>query len=353
MTSKLYRLGSASVIALAIVGSVPALAGGTLAGSTITNTASVTYQVGGVTQTPPPNASDTFTVDREVDLTVAEVLNVTTSVSPGQSAAVTTFTLQNTSNAVLDFNLTVTQTATGTAATHGGTDSFDVTTPSVFRDTNGNGTYDAGTDTAVTFIDELGIDATVTLFVVANVPTGLATGAVSGIRLTATAREGGTAGSAGAAITATVGANTAAMDTVFGDAASPGDAARNGSHSDDDDYTVSAAALTVAKTSTIVQDPLNGTTNPKLIPGATVQYCIIVTNAAGGAAASNINITDVLPANITFVASSIRINGTVTGATCNADGVAGGAFASNTVTGTIASVPAGSARTLVFQATVN
>ncbi|MCU0729237.1 MAG: hypothetical protein MUF41_03920 [Sphingopyxis sp.] len=352
MTSKLFKLGSVSAIAIAMVGATPALAGGTLAGSSITNTASVTFQVGGVTQTPPPNASNTFIVDREIDLTVAEVLNVTTTVVPGQSAAVTTFTLQNTSNAVLDFTLAVSQIVGG-AATHGGTDTFDVTAPSVFRDTNGNGTYEAGTDTAVTYIDELGIDATVTLFVVANVPLGLPTGAVAGVRLTATAREGGATGTQGAAITATAGANTAAMDTVFGDAAGPGDTARNGSHSDDDDYTVQTATLTLAKTSTIVSDPLNGTTNPKMIPGSTVRYCIAVSNAAGGAAASNVNVNDVLPANVTFVAGSIRLNGTTTGATCNTDGVAGGTFASNTVSGTIASVPAGSARTLVFDVTVN
>ena len=352
MTSKLLHLGTCSVVAIAMVGTAPAVAGGTLAGSSIANTATVNYNVGTVAQPAVNTNTDSFVVDRRVNLTVAESGAVTTTVVPLQTGANTTFTLQNTSNAILDFALAASQTTGGTAA-HGGTDSFDITAVTIYRDTNTNGVYDAGTDTAVTFIDELGIDATVTLFVVGSIPTGLATGAVANVRLTATAREGGGAAAQGAALTETAGANTAAMDTVFADAAGVTDAARDAAHSDDDDYTVSTATLTLNKSSRVVDDPVNGTTNPKLIPGATVEYCITVTNAAGGAAASSVAISDILPANVTYVASSILLNGTVTGLTCNADGTAGGSFASGTVSGTLASVAAGTARTLVFRATVN
>lgn len=352
MTSTLLKYGTSTVVAMALVGTAPAFAGGTPAGSSIANTATINYNVGGVAQPAINTNTDSFVVDRRVDLTVAEPGNATTVVVPGQAGAVTTFTLQNTSNAVLDFNLAVAQTTGGTAA-HGGTDNFDVTAPAIFRDTNGNGTYDSGTDTSVTFIDELGIDATVTLFVVANVPTGRATGDVANIRLTATAREGGAGGSLGAALSQTTGANTAAMDTVFADAAGVADAARDAAHSDDDDYTVQSATLTLSKTSRVVSDPVNGTTDPKLIPGAVVEYCIAVANASGGAAATSVAISDVLPTDVTFVTGSILLNGTVTGATCNADGSAGGSFGSGTVTGTLATVAAGDTRTLVFRATVN
>lgn len=351
MTSKLFRLGSCSAFALAAVGSVPAIAAGTAAGTSITNTATINYQVGGIAQSPVSDG-DTFVVDRKIDLTVAEVGSATTIVVPGQTGAVTTFTVTNTSNQTLDFALTTAQTTGGTAA-HGGTDNFDLTGVSIFRDVNGNGTYESGTDTAVTFVDELAADASVTLFVVGSVPAGRVTNDVANVRLTATAREGGAGGSQGAAITQTVGANTAGVDTVFADAAGVADGARDGAHSDDDDYTVQTAALTVDKRSTIVSDPINGTTNPKLIPGAVVQYCIAISNASGGASASSVAISDALPANITYVASSIRLNGTVTGLTCNADGSAGGTFASGTVSGTIATIAAGDTRTLVFQATVN
>ncbi len=351
MTSKLYQLGSCSLLAVAVAGASPVLAAGTTAGSSITNTATINYQVGGVAQ-PAINDGDTFVVDRKIDLTVAESGTATTVVVPGQTGAVTTFTLQNTSNAVLDFALAATQTVGGTAS-HGGTDNFDVTAPSIFRDTNGNGTYESGTDTAVTFIDELAADATVTLFIVANVPLGRATGDVANVRLTATAREGGAAATQGAALTQTAGANTAGMDTVFADTAGVADAARDAAHSDDDDYTVQTATLTLDKRSLVISDPVNGTTNPKLIPGAVVEYCIAVSNAAGGAAANSIAVSDILPSTLTYVASSIRLDGTTTGLVCNADGVAGGTFASGTVSGTLASVAAGATRTLVFRATVN
>lgn len=351
MTSKLLHLGSGSLLAIAFAGATPALAAGTTAGSTITNTATINYQVGGVSQAPI-NDSDAFVVDRVINLTVAELGSATTTVVPGQAGAVTTFTVTNTSNAVLDFALTATQTAGGTAS-HGGTDNFDVTGVTLYRDTNGNNVYDAGTDTVVTYLDELAADASVTVFAVASVPAGRATGDVANIRLTATGREGGTAATQGAALTQTAGANTAAMDTVFADAAGVADAARDAAHSDDDDYTVSTATLTLDKRSTVISDPVNGTTNPKLIPGAVVEYCIAVSNAAGGAAASTVAVSDILPATLTYVASSIRLNGTTTGLTCNTDGSAGGSFASGTVSGTITTVAAGDTRTLVFRATVN
>jgi uncharacterized repeat protein (TIGR01451 family) len=350
MTSKLYHLGSCSLLAVTIAGASPALAAGTAAGTSITNTATINYQVGGVAQ-PSINDGDTFVVDRKIDLTVAESGTSTTVVVPNEQDTVTSFTLQNTSNAVLDFALTASQTAGGTAA-HGGTDNFDVTGVTIYRDTDNSGTFNAG-DTVVTFIDELAADATVTLFVVVDIPTGRATGDVANVRLTATAREGGAAATQGAALTQTSGANTAGMDTVFADAAGVADGARDAAHSDDDDFTVQTATLTLDKRSTIVSDPVNGTTDPKLIPGAVVQYCIAVSNAAGGAAASSIAISDILPSTLTFVTGSIRLDGTVTGPTCNLDGVAGGSFASGTVSGTLASVAAGATRTLVFQATVN
>jgi uncharacterized repeat protein (TIGR01451 family) len=344
-------LGAASALALAaVLAAAPAHAAGTSSGTVITNTVLVDYQVGGVSQTQR-TAADSFTVDRRINLTVAEVGTVTTPVVPGQTGASTAFTVTNTSNAPLDFALTAAQLAGGTAA-HGGTDAFDVTAFSLFRDVNGDNSYTAGTDTPITFIDELAADASVTILVVGNVPLTATNGQVAGVRLTATAREAGVTGTQGAAITQTTGANTAGVDTVFADTAGVADAARDGAHSDDDDYTVVTAALNVTKTSRVVSDPLNNTTNPKMIPGAVVEYCIAIQNT-GAAAATSVNIDDSVPTQLTFSAGSILLNGTVTGSTCNADGVAGGTYTAPLVEGTIASIAAGTTRTLVFRATVN
>lgn len=345
------RLGIAGACALALLGAQPAFAAGTTAGSTITNNVTVNYQVGSVAQTAS-TASNAFTVDRRINVTVADANGTTTTVSPGQLAAVTTFTVTNLSNAPLDFALTVAQQAGGAGA-HANTDTFDATNVRIYADTNTNGSYDAGTDTLITYLDEIAADAIRTVFVVVDIPLGETTTEVAAVTLTATGREAGTGGTLGAVLTQTAGANTATMDTVFGDGAGATDAARDAAFSAKDDYTVQAAALTVVKYSTLISDPLNGTTNPKAIPGATIEYCIAVSNATGSATATSVAITDPVPATMTFTAGTITLNGTVTSGVCNADGAAGGAFASGTVSGTIASLAAGETRTLRFRAVIN
>src|SRR3546814_6493781 len=122
------------------------------------------------------------------------------------------------------------------------------------------------------YVDELVVDTAIRLFVVADIPAGLANNAVAGVTLRATAREGGGIGVQGTAITETTGANTAGKDTVFADitVGVAGDAARDGSHSDNDVYTVQTATLAVTKTTRIISDPVNATTNQKLIPGAVI-----------------------------------------------------------------------------------
>jgi uncharacterized repeat protein (TIGR01451 family) len=354
MTSKLNTVGIIGLAAITSLAATPAFAAGTTAGTTITNTATVDYQVGGVAQ-GQQSASNNFTVDRKINLLVEEVGTVTTSVVPGQTNAVTTFQLTNSSNEVLDFALVASQIVGGTAA-HGGTDTFDAANVRIYRDNTVTGTvgsWDVGDTLLTGFVDELVVDTAIRLFVVADIPTGLANNAVAGVTLRATAREGGVASTQGAAITETAGANTAGKDTVFADIAGvTGDAARDGSHSDNDDYTVQTATLAVTKTSRVISDPFNNTTNPKLIPGAVVEYCIAVANS-GSVAATSVVINDPVPGQLTYSTGTILLNGTTTAGTCNADGVAGGSYAAPNVSGTIATIAAGATRTLVFRATVN
>jgi uncharacterized repeat protein (TIGR01451 family) len=346
-------LATASTLAAAALTAAPAYAGGTAAGTTITNNVSLTYKVGGVDQNNI-TASNSFTVDRKVALTVAEVGNTTTSVSPGQLSAVTSFDVTNASNAPLDFALAATQLSGGTAK-HGGTDNFNVSNVKLYRDTNTNGSYDAGTDVEITYLDQVAADDIRRVFVVADVPLGRSTGDVAGVRLTATAAEATAAASLGATVTQTTGANTSGVDTVFADSgATGGNTAYDGIHFDEDDYTILAASLTATKTSRVISDPVNGTTEPKMIPGAVVEYCIAVANGSGSATASNINVSDTLPSQTTYdSAYGIKLNGTVTGSVCNADGAAGGSYTGGVVSGTLADINAGVTKTLLFRVTVN
>jgi len=336
-------LGAVSTFALVALSASPALAEGVTAGDTITNTVTVDFQVGGVDQTAVTD-TDTFTVDRKVNVTVSEVGNATTNVSPGQTEAVTTFEVTNLSNDTIDLDLSVAQP---------GTDDFDVTNVTIYLD-DGDGIFNAG-DTVVTYLDEIAEDETVTVFVVADVPSGQVTNDVSEVVLTADAHAGGGAATLGAELVDTAGANTAGVDTVLADGAGDTDAANDGAFSDTDSYTVAAAALSAAKTSTIISDPVNNTTNPKAIPGAVIEYCIAVSNAAGSATATGVTVTDILPADVTYDATfGIFVNGTVDGsAVCQADGTSGGSFSSGTVSGALSDIGAGVTRTLYFRATIN
>lgn len=352
MNNSMRLLASASGLATAALAVSPASAAGTASGTTVTNTVSLDYKVGGVDQ-DQIQASDSFTVDRKVNLTVAELGSSTTTVSPGELAAVTAFTVTNTSNAPLDLALAASQLSGGTAA-HGGTDNFDVSNVRIYWDSDGNGAFDAGTDTQVSYLDQVAADDSETVFVVSDVPLGGDTDDVAGVRLTASAAEASAAGSQGAAVTETSGANTSGVDTVFADTNADGNVARDGAHFDEDDYTILAAALTATKTSRVISDPFNGTTNPKMIPGAVVEYCVAVANAAGSATATNVGVSDAIPAETSYLAAfGIKVNGTVTGATCNADGASGGSFTAGVVSGTLSDIAAGITRTLVFRVTVN
>lgn len=359
---KMKLLGAAGLLALAM-GASPAWADGTQANTTVSNTATLSYQSGGVAQNNVTSNTATFLVDRKINLTVAESGGTATFVDgAGVLNQVTTFTVQNTSNQTLDFALLATNQASGTAAPFGGTDSFDVTNVRYYVETGTTPGFDA-TDTLVTYLDEVGIDQSRTVYVVADVPANLANGSIASIVLTATAREGGTVGgTVGAAITATAGADTAAVDTVFADGAGATDAARDGSFSARDQYTIRAAVLSFIKTATVIQDPVNGTNNPKAIPGATVEYCLIVNNT-GQTQATAVNVTDSIANQpITYVANSGLVGGLAVAngqsfacdQTANNVGTATGAsYTGTTFTGAIGVVPANSQRTARFRVTIN
>lgn len=105
MTRTSRWLGAVSLCVLAGLAASPATAAGVVAGTTITNTVSVAYQVGTVQQTAI-SASDTFTVDRKVNVLVSDIGSQTITYSPGQTSTVTTFKVENLSNGTLDFGLT-------------------------------------------------------------------------------------------------------------------------------------------------------------------------------------------------------------------------------------------------------
>lgn len=310
LPNKLWQRAWLTAMALGTLGVLQnAYAVGTAASTSITNRATVNYTVGGVAQSPIEsspagnttpgvgNGTNTaFVVDNKVDLTVTEVSGAATIVNPGQLNAVAVFRVTNTGNAPQAYQLAPSNLA-GTVL-FGNTDNTDVNNLRVFVDANNNGTFEAAIDTA-TSITTLAADANVRVFIVADVPVTATNGQFSNVRLIASTAVNNTPA---VLLTQTAGADTpGAVDVVFADGAgTAGDVARDGKHSADDQFAVQSAALTLQKTSVVISDPFNAAVNPKAIPGAVIEYTVVVTNN-GAVAAAGVAVTDPPPANTTFL----------------------------------------------------
>lgn len=282
----------------------------TPSGTVISNIATMNYSVGGVAQTPIGSSptgntsgagtATTFVVDNKVNLTVAESNSTVTSVSPGATNQVTTFTVTNTGNTAQGYTL-VGANAIGAPTVFTVADDLDATVSAVFVDANGNSTYDEATDT-LSAISSLAPGASVSVFVLATIPAAATNGQQAVVTLSATTKTAVTM----TAVAEPGGANTASVDIVFADSANAltdplaANTARDAIGIAQDAYRIVSSVLSVTKTGTVLCDPLNGITNPKNIPGAIVQYTVLVSNAAGtGASATLTTVTDTLAATVT------------------------------------------------------
>lgn len=313
---RLLLLGGAAVAA---TGTAQAQSTATTAGTSVSNTATVTYTVNGASQTTTSNTS-TFVVDRKVDFTVITDQTGPTQVALSQQDGVTKFKVTNHTNGIQDFWLDPDQTTLSVGILTG-TDDFDISSMKVFVDSNGNGVYDKDLDTQ-TYIDELAPEASVAVFIVGNIPStaGIHEAQVS---LHVLAAAGGSSGTKGALLLPTdlnLGNADNVVDIVFADddsdgALNLGDIARNGQGRAYAAYVIGNqnVAMTVTKSALVLSDGVN-TINPKALPGATVQYCLLVHNGTALTGASGVTLTDVVPANTSYVPGSISIG--LPGGTC-------------------------------------
>lgn len=339
-----------------------AQAAGTEAGTSIPNQASVSYSVGGTTTSVDSNIA-TFVVDKKVNLTVTG--GVITQTAIGTTDQVTAFQVTNLTNATQDFRLSFDQQNLSIPIL--GADNFDVANLRVFVDVNGNGTYEAGIDTA-TYIDELRADTSVTVFLVGNIPN-VPGEDVAIVSLSAQAAAGGTVGTQGLALAATSvlqADSPTTMDIVFADVSGTFDAARDGIGRAFNAYKIGTAAVSMTKTTHVISDPVNLLVNPRAIPGAVLEYCLTVSNAGPGTA-TGLAITDAVPTGTTYVANSLQVGGVGAGGQCVLNGTTedddttgadetdlyGGSFDGTTVKGVIPTLIAGVSLTAAFRVTVN
>ncbi len=299
--------GTAAFASFVSTGAAQAQTGsGTTAGTEIKNTASATYTVSGVNQSKTSNEAK-FVVDRKVNLTLTPD-PANTQVSVGQTGAVLRFKLTNSTNGTQDFILSMVQAISLLG------DNFDATNVKIYADARGGGSagtgigdgvYDSATD-KLEFVNELGADESVMIYIVADIPADQAA-ALANITLTAQVAAGGdpSTAAAGPALTASLTNDDAVVDVVFADS----DGIRDGRTSATLGYAIANrdVALTVAKSSLVMSDPVNGAVLPRALPGAVVRYCMIVSNATALVAANAINVTDTIPDNTTYVPGSITV----------------------------------------------
>jgi uncharacterized repeat protein (TIGR01451 family) len=263
---------SAAVTALLL--GQQAMAAGTTAGFDILNEAKVNYEVGSVAQ-PEETASVTFKVDRRVDFTLVPIDTNLEDISPGEQDAWVDFTLTNTSNADLDFALALAHMTGG--AVGSGTDNVDL--DNIQFAVSPDRVADADpTQTDPQFVDTLLADQSIRIraWGDANLVLNLVDADVSGVQLTATAREPGS--SAAGVIDYTVPDGILTMESVAADAGNDGvEAAIDG-------FLVTAASLAITKGYTV-----DG--GGPAIPGATIEYTITIVNS-GSADATGVAISD-------------------------------------------------------------
>ncbi len=295
MMNRITKLSGLSILLVLIMAGT-AFAGGTPSGTTVNNTASVDYQVGGLNQATINSNTATFLVDNRIDVTVATLDAANIVTVPGMVGQVLSYSVTNNGNTVQDYTLSAVADAG---------DDFDGTNVNVFVDINGNGTYEPAIDN-VTFIDELAIDATTNVFIVSDIPLAATNTDLANYDLLAQTGSGSTPAVEGAVFANDHAANAddpAVVQIVFADGAGSADGANDGAHSSRSTYEVASANLLVAKTHAVTTDPINGATRPKSIPGATVNYTTSLNNN-GGTSADNVIVVDPIPANTGFVVGS-------------------------------------------------
>jgi len=279
----------AAVSIASLVGSLSAHALGTAAGTQIQNTAQISYSVGATTLSTSSNTT-TITVAEILDVTVT-LNTATATVTPGATQEELVFTVTNTGNGTESFSLAGLSTLTG--------DDFDPTpaAPFIYFDTDGSGDLSAG-DTAYVpntndpVLAADGAGASTRVIVVNSIPNTALDGQRGRSQLSASSRTGvgtpGTlfAGQGDGGIDAVVG-TTGASAQMFGE------------------YRVEALQISAVKSQSVA-DPFGGT---RPVPGARINYQIVVT-AAGTGSATSVNFSDAIPANTTYVAGSLTLNST-------------------------------------------
>lgn len=309
------------------INATTAHAAGTLAGTDIVNVAQASYD----------GPSGPIIVDSNpVTIKIDELLNVTVvsgdpgdvTTSPSATEQVHTYQVTNTGNGSEFFTLTADTAKTG--------DDFDTTFEQIVID-DGNGVYDPGVDTIYTpgtNDPELAPDESVTIFILSTIPSNANDTERAEIELAAVANTGN-----GAPGDVFAGQGDGGGDAVVGSTGADGEASGF--------FVIQAAEVVLVKSATVI-DQFGGT---QPVPGATVTYQLVATTTGTGTLA-NLTVIDDIPADTSYVAESI----TLEGASLNDDddiGVDAGSYNGSEIAVALGAVAGGQTRTITFQVTID
>ena len=326
------------VIATASIGfASPVFAAGTAAGSTISNTATATYNdTIGNSNTVNSNQVD-LRVDELLDVTVAATDPGDVVTAPGSTNQILGFTVTNNGNGPESFRLTANSALGG--------DQFDPATTAIYLDnTNpGQGTvgvfdpgvdilYIAGSNDPLLQSDASPTGSSLNVFVVSSIPGGVANGDRAQVTLTAAAVTG-----TGPAGTSFAGAGQGGGDAVVG--------ATGADSVDDGFYVVQSATISFLKSQSVV-DPFGGT---KVVPGSIITYTLVAT-INGTGTLTNVVVSDAIPANTTYRSGTLTLEAAVLSDTPANDA---GEFTGTGITVRAGAVPSGQTRTITFNVRVN
>lgn len=301
-----------SLIASFALCTVSIEAAGTAVGTDITNTATLSFSVGGVSQTDVVSNIDTFKVDKKIDfiLTHEDTPKHLIIVAAKQDSE-RNFNLLNESNDVQDFTVAVSNLSGDTYDSKG--DSAEMQNLEI--SVNG-GAWVAGPIT----IPNVAVDATITIKVRGDVLADAIDGEVMNVQLEATAVKSGTT----TAETNTAGAdNKTAVDTVLGEGAGISDFANvqfDGKYFAWSGYLINTANVELKKLSCVWKDEVIDGVNSKRIPGATIVYVFDLKNNSTSTDATGISLSDTMSNNYNLagtVASAKAITNVAIGTPCS------------------------------------
>jgi uncharacterized repeat protein (TIGR01451 family) len=334
----LYRAAKfAGWLLLLSAASIAARAAGTPAGTVIQSTATLSYSFGGgPTQnvTSPPAS---VTIAELINLTLTSQDAAAVAVSSPDSNSALTFLLTNTGNGPETFSLARNNAIAG--------DSYDPLNGSagaIFLESGLQPGFQAsGPNADIVYIPggndpTLAADASRIIYVVSNTPASLANGSAGNVALTAASTTPGAAGATPG--TSLTGLGQGGVDAVVG--GSRAQVSRTGG------YVVGGVAVSIVKTVVGVVDPQGGSS---VTAGAVITYRVMV-SVTGTGTAQGLTVNDPMPANTTYVANSITVDGVARSDAADADNAE---FSAGAVRASFGNTAAPASHTIQFHVTIN